>query len=180
MQRIYPSPCTVEEYIATNGHRLIVPDSTCPACHQATALHWHARYERWVAAKSKYLLIWVARFLCSLCKKTISYLPDFVPTYRPIPWDTFEAFIEGELERADVRRHLDRLRQYRRQAESFCAELFRTVGAGLGRPPPRTARGLWGWLKKAGEGLRSVTRQLVTNFRITIFKRYRCHQPASP
>ena len=180
MQRIYPSPWTVEEYIARGGYKQIVPESTCPACQRATVLHWHARYERWVAAMSQYLLIWVARFLCPLCGTTISYLPDFVPTYRAIQWERFQAFIEGLLDRADVRRYWDRLREYRRQAERFCTELFRTVGAGLGRSPPRTARGLWGWLKKAGDGLRPVTRQLVTDFKITIFRRYRCHQPARP
>jgi len=180
MQRIYSSPWTVEEYIAQNAYEQIVPESTCPVCGQATPLHWHARYERWVAAMGKYLLIWVARFRCPLCRKTISYLPDFVATYRAVQWETFQAFIEGQMERTDVRRLLDRLILYRRQAENFCTELFRTVGAGLGRPPPRTARGLWGWLKKVGNGLRPVTHKLVTNFKISLFKRYRCHQPNSP
>jgi len=179
MQRIYPSPWTVEEYIAAQAHEQIIPESTCPRCGQATTLHRHARYERWVLTQlAKFVLIWIARFLCPLCNKTISYLPDFVATYRVLQWDTFQAFLEGQRDRPDVYRFLDRLQACRRQAQRFCAELFRTVGAGLGRPPPRTARGLWGWLKKAGDGLRPVTRKLVTNFKISLFKRYHCHQPA--
>ena len=114
MQRIYPSPWTVEEYIAQKAHEQIVPESACPVCRQATPLHWYARYERWVAALGKYVLIWVARFLCPRCRKTISYLPDFVAPYRAVQWDTLQAFIEGQVERPDVRRLWDRLRLYRR------------------------------------------------------------------
>jgi len=181
MQRIYRSPWTPEEYIATDAYRQIVPESICPSCRKAAHLHHHARYQRWLLTViAKFVLIWVARFLCPLCRTTISYLPDFAATYRPLQLETFEAFIEGRVDRPDVRTFLERLRAYRRQAESFCTELFRTVGAGLGRPPPRTARGLWGWLKKAGDGLRPVTHKLVTNFKISLFKRYHCHQPAGP
>ena len=63
-------------------------------------------------------------------------LPDFVATYRAVQRETFQAFIEGQVERTDVRRLLDRLIVYRRQAESFCTELFRTVGVSW-KPRPR-------------------------------------------
>ena len=179
MQRIYRSPWTVEEYIATEAHRQIVPESSCPGCRNAVHLHRHARYQRWlVTVLAQYVLIWVARFWCPLCHITISYLPDFVATYRPTQWESLEAFLEGRMDRPDVYRFVERLQAYRREAENFCPELFRTVGSGLGRAPPRTARGLWEWLKKAGDGLRAITRKLVTDFKISLFKRYRCHQPA--
>jgi hypothetical protein len=178
MQRIWISPWTAEEYQERCAYQWIVPDLFCANCRRATKLHHHGHYCRYVLTlTATYLLIVVLRFLCPLCGKTISYLPNFTATYRAMQWETFQAFLDGQVERVDVRKMLERLRHYRQQAEEFAAELFRTVGAGLGRAPPRTARGLWGWVKKAGDGLRSVTRRLVTDFKMTLFKRYRCHQP---
>ena len=181
MQRIYPSPWTPEEYVASEAFRQILPDSTCPRCLQAVQLHRHGRYQRWLITRlAKAMLLWIARFLCPLCRTTISYLPDFAFSYRPLQPQTFQAFLEGQAERADVRSYGERLRNYKLRAEEFAGELIRTVGATLGRPPPRPPQGLWSWLKKAGGGLQTVTRGLVTDFQITLFKRYRCHQPAAP
>jgi hypothetical protein len=101
-------------------------------------------------------------------------------SYRPLGPDTFAAFLEGERQRADVRTYDHLLGSYRRRFEDFGQELVRTVGAGLGLAPPTSFKGLWPWLKKAGEGLRPITRHLVTVFRISLFGRYQCHQPAGP
>jgi hypothetical protein len=181
MQRIYRSPWTPEEYVATEADRQIVPESICPSCLKAVQLHRHGHYQRWlITVLAELLRLWIARFLCPLCRTTISYLPDFAFSYRPLQPRTFEAFIEGQTERPDVRSYSERLRHYKLRAEDFAAELIRTVGAAMGRPPPQPPRGLWPWVKKAGDGLHTVTRELVTDFQITFFKRYRCHQPAAP
>src|SRR2546421_12857013 len=109
MQRIYRSPWTPEEYIAGEAHRQIVPESTCPSCHKATHLHHHARYQRWpVTVMAKYVLIWIARFLCPLCGRTISYLPDFSATYRPTLLESFESFIGEPVDGPDVSRCVTR------------------------------------------------------------------------
>lgn len=181
MQRIYCSPWTAEEYVTREADRQIVPDSNCPICGEAVHLHRHHRYLRWVITLvGKWLQIWIARFLCPQCRGTISYLPDFAFTYRPLGPESFEAFLGGQEDRPNVMRFRDRLRCYRSELLEFAPELIRTVGAGLGLPPPGSPRGVWPWLKKAGDGLRSVTRRLVTDFRISLFKRYHCHQPAGP
>jgi transposase-like protein len=181
MQRIYPSSWTPEEYISSEAHEQILPDPECPHCQQTVVLQRHGRYQRWLlTVLAVYVRMWVARFLCPLCRTTISYLPDFVFSYRPVQPRTLEAFLDGQMHRPDVYRHLDRLRRYQLQAEDFAAELIRTVGSVFGRPPPQPPRGLWSWLKKAGDGLATVTRRVVTDFRISLFKRYRCHQPAVP
>lgn len=181
MQRLYVSPWTPEEYIASEAHRQIVPESTCPICQRAVTLHRHGAYLRWLATVLGELLrLWIARFLCPRCRHTVSYLPDFAFTYRVLQPDTFAAFLEGESARPDVRTFWDLLHGYQRRFQAFGAELIRTVGPGLGVAPPPSSRGLWPWLRKAGEGLRPLTRRLVTDFKIGLFKRYHCHQPAGP
>lgn len=181
MQRIYRSSWTPELYIATEAYRQILPDSQCPHCKQAVTLQRHGRYQRWlITVLAVYVRIWIARFLCPLCRTTISYLPDFAFSYRPLQPQSLEAFLEGQMERPDVRSHSERLRRYKLRAEEFAPELIRTVGAVFGRPPPQPPRGLWCWLKKAGDGLTTVTRRLVTDFKISLFNRYHCHQSAAP
>jgi hypothetical protein len=183
MQRIYACPLSPEEYNQTDGYRQVTPESVCPRCRRSVALHRHGRYQRWVVTLlAQWLYLWIARFRCPQCRHTISYLPDFAFTYHAVQPDTFAAFLDGEQVRRDVCTLWDRLHGYQRRFEAFGAELIRTVGAGLGLPPPspRSPEGLWPWLKKAGEGLRPLTRRLVTDFKIGLFKRYHCHQPAGP
>jgi hypothetical protein len=69
------------------------------------------------------------------------------------------------------------LRAYASRLAAFAPELIRTVGSGLGLAPPLAPEGVWPWLKKAGDSLATVTRQLVGTFRVGLFQRYQCHQP---
>jgi hypothetical protein len=181
MQRIYRSPWTAEQYQQQEGWRQIIRESICSNCRKAVKLHRHGRYQRWVVTLlGELLYLWMARFLCPLCRHTISYLPDFALTYRVLGPETFQAFLAQEIDRPDVRTFLDLCASYRRRLERFAPELIRTIGAGLGLAPPKASQGLWPWLKKAGKGLRPLTRRLVTDFKIGLLKRYHCHQPAGP
>ncbi len=181
MQRIYLSSWTAEEYESQEAYRQIIPDPICPNCGRAVHLHRHCRYQRWVATLlGKLLYLWIARFLCPLCRRTVSYLPDFVFTYRLLHPETFEAYLDHVIERPDVRTFTDLLHSYRCRLQRFAPELVRSVGAGLGLAPPSARQGLWPWLRKAGKGLRPLTRRLVTDFKIGLFRRYHCHQPAGP
>jgi transposase-like protein len=77
MQRLFASPWTPEQYDASQAHRQIVPESVCPSCEQPSSLNRHGSYPRWVVSVvGKLLRLWIARFLCRLCRRTISYLPD--------------------------------------------------------------------------------------------------------
>jgi hypothetical protein len=179
MQRIYCSTWTAEEYEAQQAYEQIIPESVCANCQQAVELHRHGRYQRWVLTLlGKLLYLWIARFLCPLCRRTMSYLPDFALTYRVLGPATLQRFLEGELDWPDVRTFLDLCASYKRRLYRFAPELIRTVGAGLGIAPPHSLQGFWPWLKKAGKGLRPLTRRLVTDFKIGLLKRYCCHQPA--
>jgi len=181
MQRIYRSSWTPEDYVEMEGHLQIIPESTCPRCQGKERLRRHGRYQRWLITRAaKAMLLWIARFLCPVCLHTISYLPDFAFSYRPVQPETLQAYIEEKVDRPDVRSNSDGLHRYKLEAEGFADELIRTVGAALGRPPPYPPEGFWPWIKKAGEGLAPLTRRLVTDFKITLFKGYRCHQSAGP
>src|SRR5690606_37315169 len=104
MQRIFPSPWTPDQYVAQEAHRQVVPESVCPSCAEPTRLWRHGFYVRWVvSAKGHMMRLWIARFLCALCRRTISYLPDFALSYRLLGPDTLAAFMDGERERPDVR-----------------------------------------------------------------------------
>lgn len=181
MQRIFSSPWTPEEYVASQAQRQIIPDSVCPSCERPTSLHRHGCYARWVVSVLGALWrLLIARFFCPLCRRTISYLPDFVLTYRLVGPDSFAAFLDERHDRDDVRRWWTLLASYRRRFEAFSGELIRSVGAGLGLAPPLAIEGLWPWIKGAGDSLATVTRRLVTTFRIGLLRRYQCHQPAGP
>jgi hypothetical protein len=117
----------------------------------------------------------VARFLCPLCRRTSSCLPDFALSYRVVNASP-SRLSDGDTTGRDVRRWESVLQNYRRRRTPLLRKSLAPVGSGLGLPPPVPAR-LWPWIKKACGSL-SATRQLVSEFKITLFKRYQCHQPA--
>jgi len=181
MQRIYPSPWTPKEYVSTEAHLQIIPDSVCPRCQGSSVLHRHGCYARWlVSVLGELWRLQIARFLCPACKRTISYLPDFALTYRLLGPASLAAFLDEREDRPDVCRFWTLLASYRRRFQAFGGELIRNVGAGLGLAPPLSIQGLWPWLKAAGDSLATVTRQLVSTFKIGLLRRYQCHQPADP
>lgn len=179
MQRIYACPWNVDEYLNSEGYLQVVPDTVCPHCQKVAPLHRHGLYERWVISLLGVLRrIPIARFLCYVCRHTISYLPEFALTYRLLGVETFEAFLNNRLHRPDVQTYFNLLQTYRRRLDFFAPVLFRTLGSGLGMPPPAPPASAWPWLKKAGERLAPLTRRLTAQFRIGLFLRYQCHQPA--
>ena len=123
------------------------------------------------------MTVLIARFLCADCHLTVSYLPQFALSYRPVAARTVQAWFDGETAGRDVLVWRGVLQNYQRRARAFAPEVIRALGCGLGLPPP-APEGLWPWLKGACGGLQSATRQLVARFKITLFKRYQCHQPA--
>lgn len=119
MQRLYDYPSSADQYQATEAHLQVIPESICPCCFKPAKLQRHGAYDRWVVSLAGLLLrIWIARFLCSACRHTISYLPDFALTYRLAGVETFEAYLEGDHQRNDVQTLYDLLRRYRRRLDS--------------------------------------------------------------
>ena len=178
MQRIYPCELTVEQYVSSEGHRQVVAECQCPNCRASGTLRRLGTYSRWVTGDlGRLVLILVARFLCLVCGRTVSYLPSFALSYRPVRAATFEAYLDGDRRSLGVQRWEHLLRGYERQMRAFGPQVLRVVGFGFGRAPPQ-AGSLWPWLKEACGSVTSATRRLVEHFKITVFRSYQCHQPA--
>jgi len=121
----------------------------------------------------------VVRFLCVHCYHTISCLPGFALTYRLLGAATVQAYLDGQHERPDVQRYYELLRAYTRRMQAFGDELLRSVGYAFGQAPPLApcdVQGLWNWLKGKCGSLKSATLRLISDFRLTVFGRYQCHQ----
>jgi Domain of unknown function (DUF6431) len=177
MQRIYYSDLTPEKYVAAKAHLQVRPDKICPICGECECLQCHGKYDRGITdATGTVTAMSVARYLCVKFKRTVSYLPCFALSYRLVQAATFEAFLEGRCDRPDVQRWDGLLRQYRRRMQACGSELLRVVGGGFGRAPP-ASQAPWRYLKEACGSLAAATRRLVTQYRITLFRRYQCHQP---
>jgi hypothetical protein len=175
VQRIYESGLTAEQYVAMEGHRQVIAGS-CPGCHRR--LQRHGSYGRGVSGVTGHVVeIRVARFVCAKCRRTVSYLPSFCLSYRLVGVATLEAYLEGRHGGRDVQVRVSLLSNYLRRMMGFARELIRIVGFGLGLSPPKGAW-VWPWLKEACGGLAAATRQLVTLYGITTFRRYQCHQSA--
>lgn len=178
VQRIHACELTPEQYVANEAHRQVRAESACPRCGQAAGLERHGTYERGITGTAGQVLqILVARFRCVACRRTVSYLPSFALSYRLVQVASFEAFMEGRLDDRAVQRWQALLEDYRRRLRRYAGTLWRAVGCGLGLAPPRSGEE-WPWLKEACGGLASATRRLVAQFRLTLFARYQCHQPA--
>jgi transposase-like protein len=177
MQRIHPCALTPEDYAAGQKHLEVEAEEKCPRCGARRRLHRHGSYERGVTTVAGIVLaILVARFRCADCRGTISYLPSFALSYRVVQAGTVEAYLDGQRGRADVERWLEVLVNYARRMSAFGGELLEVVGGGFGRGPPEQTP-LWAWLREACGSLEAATRRLVTQHKITLFKRYQCHQP---
>jgi len=178
MQIIAPVLLSPEQYAQCEHHKQMVRPTNCPNCQQAKSLKALGYYRRYVSLLvAKVLQIWVRRFWCRHCEITVSCLPDFAQPYRVVNNQTIEAGFGGE-DRPDVQRWIGLLRNYWRRLEGHWPRLRSHVGAAFGRcAPEATARQFWERLLRACGSLNTATRQLVHDFRITLFATYQCHQP---
>lgn len=180
MQMIERIELDVEGYIREQWHLKVRPRECCVGCGKAAKQHRHGVYWRDVVSKAGQLMrIAVARFLCTGCGVTSSYLPKFALTHRLLGASSLEAFLSGETGRLDVQRHGELLGRYVRQMKAFAADLIGRVGMGLGPAPPapgqRSAPALAGWLTMACGDLELAAGRLVEGYRVGILGRYRCH-----
>lgn len=108
----------------------------------------------------------------------MSLLPDFAQPYRLVRNDVIQSRFNGETEQFEVRRNTSLLGCYWRRFARWLPELRRSVGARLGRSPPASQpQKWWRFLMRTLGDLAAATRRLVERMQVTIFGRYRCHQP---
>ena len=181
MQIIVSVGVSPEDYVETDYQEQIAPPANCPNCQAARALRALGYYSRFVTAMltAAVLEIWVRRFWCRECDITVSCLPDFAQPYRVVNNQTIEDGFQ-ENNQPHVQRWAGLVRGYWRRLERHWRHLRARVGAFFGRlAPDATARQFWESLLGACGSLATATRQLVDDFRETLFATYQCHQPKS-
>jgi Domain of unknown function (DUF6431) len=181
MQLIYAIDIDPEQYVAESFHKRMRPPAKCPHCCRAKTLWALGYYSRNLSRMGLgALLIFVRRFLCRCCGKTVSLLPAFAQPYRFVQNRTIENYVRGNPLSDEVIRHLDLLSQYWRRFCIWLPEIERTLGHALERAPPDDQVKAWRFLLAVHGDLASTTRNLVAAFQITPFGRYRCHRPNGP
>ena len=179
MQIIVRVKCSPEEYLGEQRQTSMSRPKLCPNCGQAGMLVALGYYERWVAGMGAAdLQLSIRRFRCRACGRSISVLPDSAQPYRLIRNAVIEDYFNGGVDRAGVQRRHSLLGCYWRRFTRWLPDLRHEIGRSFGRAPPASAPQTW-WnfiIAFAGD-LRRATQRLIAKMRVTIFGRYRCHQP---
>ena len=171
--------CTPEDYRVAHKQSTMARPDRCPNCSAAKSLLALGYYERWLSGiDGGDLRLSIRRFRCRSCGRTVSLLPNFAQPYRLLRNEAIERYFSAQSERVEARRHVLLLRCYWRRFASWLPDLSRAIGVTFGRsPPPSEPQKWWVFLMNATGDLARATRWLVEHLRVTVFGRYRCHQP---
>jgi hypothetical protein len=178
MQIICAMSLSLERYANESFHRNIQPPIKCPHCKIHGALAALGYYCRNVTSANRGVLrIFVRRFRCRCCDRTVSILPSFAQPYRLVLNATTNEFFGGTLG-ANAISWLPLLQQYWNRFTKWIPEINRVIKSVVERSPPHPdADGWWQVLVAAFGNLEKITETLVSRFGVTLFGRYRCHSP---
>jgi hypothetical protein len=142
MQILHPFAGSVQQYLDQladfNRHR----PAHCPQCQAKDPLTAHGFYTRTLVDAAFDGLIRVRRYLCEVCKRTVSLLPEFALPYLRSSVTAIALFLVARLREAKTlaaalppaapyQRGQFWVRRFRAQAEALCAAL-----AALTKPAP--------------------------------------------
>jgi hypothetical protein len=97
MQLIYAIEIDPEQYVAESFHKRMLPPTKCPHCWRTKTLWALGYYGRNLSRLGLgALLIFVRRFRCHCCRKTVSLLPSFAQPYRFVQNRTIEKYVRGK------------------------------------------------------------------------------------
>jgi len=180
MQIIRVVPVSADDYVGTSFHQGVEPPCKCPHCYATKALMALGYYSRNVTSPKRGVLrIFVRRFRCCECGKTVSVLPSFVQPYRLVLNLTINEFFEGTLS-ANALSWLPLLKQYWNRFSHWIPQIDRVIRSVVSRSPPHSDATEWWQVMAATFGdLEKITATLVGQFGVTLFGRYRCHSPYS-
>lgn len=74
--------CNEQVYIELEKHKESVSPEGCPLCGGHNCLIGHGYYPRKAKDEQRSYLIWVKRWLCKNCHRTLSVLPNFLFPHR--------------------------------------------------------------------------------------------------
>ena len=138
MQRLHPFHGSIQEYLqALSDPNRYRPDH-CALCHAPDPLRAHGFYFRSVVDVSFDETIPVRRYLCLLCKRTVSLLPEFTLPYVRFSVQVIGLFLVSRLLHAHTlaksagaafqpnmpyQRGQSWVRRFTQQAEALCTAL---------------------------------------------------------
>ena len=174
--------CTVslspDRYAQENFQRNIQRPIECPRCGARNSLAALGYYSRDITSSERGVLrIFVRRFRCRLCGRTVSILPSFAQPYRLVLNTTISEFFGGTLGTGSLS-WLSLLKQYWNRFANWLPEIDRIIRSVVERSPPRPdATGWWEVIVGVFGGIEKITITLVSRYGVTLFGRYRCHSP---
>jgi Domain of unknown function (DUF6431) len=180
MQIIRAVQVSAEHYAGTSFHQGIEPPIGCPHCSTRGALAALGYYCRNVTSTKRGVLrIFVRRFRCRLCGRTVSILPSFAQPYRLVLNATTNEFFGGTLGTNALSWH-PLLKQYWNRFANWLPRIDHAIRSVVERSPPHPdAAGWWQVIVAAFGNLEKITGTLVSRFGVTLFGRYRCHSPCA-
>jgi hypothetical protein len=181
MQLIRDFPVDLELYLVGEYFRRVERPRKCPHCTKVRTLWALGYYCRNISRlKGGFARLWIRRFRCCFCGKTVSILPSFAQPYRLVQNSTIEGFVRGGPWSNDVVRCFPLLQLYWKRFVRWLPEIERSVTGSLPRPPPTgNPREWWNQLLASYNGLDATTKALVSSFQMTLYGRYLCHRPNS-
>ena len=163
---------SVETYLAAdNPFDVVGRPEVCGRCLAQDGFHRHGVYWRYVQEVRRK----VARFVCTVCRLTVSVLPAFVLPYRSRLVAEVDRYFEATAEARRNQSGADTLRHYWRQ---WCghAPALRRTGWPAVRPLAREPREYWRQLGTAAGSLLRAQVQLVRRYGLSLLRRYACHR----
>ena len=178
MQIIRAVQVSADNYANTSFHQGIKSPTECPHCNARGGLKALGYYSRNVTGTKRGVLrIFVRRFRCCRCGRTVSILPSFAQPYRLVLNATINEFFGGTLG-ANSLSWLSLLQQYWNRFTKWIPEINRVIKSVVERSPPHPdAAGWWQVIVAVFGDLEKITGTLVSRFGVTLFGRYRCHSP---
>jgi hypothetical protein len=158
---------------------LLNGDLPCCPVDPKHRVHRHGKYARYANCHELTKSKWIARFLCYLCRRTISVLPADTLPYRPISGSQVQACFDAkasgkpeppatEVERGCLKRAWARFRQRVDVLLAVLGQMIETV-----KP---SASELWHQLRRFGN-LERILHLLGRKDKTSLLGDYRCLKP---
>ncbi len=180
MQIIIPFQGDPEDYVRDQAHRKVDRPEICPNCQGLGQIARHGYYDRYVSESEgpASILIRVRRFLCHLCRRTASMLPDFAQPHKLVATDTVSQYLGGSKSDKGVVAWEGILETYEiRFAEKLPETREALSLAYTDMDLPDAAACLWTSACRYFGNARQFTAHFARNLGMTVFGVYKCHHP---